>query len=182
MNEHPPDDCGAHDHRHSHHPHPPLAADIDGVDPISSDVLAALRKMMHLNRQVALRLSGSDTGGRFGRAGVLRMLGNHEGISQRELAEFLHLSAPTVTAMLQKMEQDGLVERWNDQADQRITRIRLAEEGRAQAVSLSDAYAEYINATVGAMPEDDRRELTRLLETLSDFTAAALKRLENPDV
>jgi len=176
MSEHPHGRCGPH-----HHPHPPLSADIDGVDPLSSSVLSSFRKMMHLNRQVALRLSGEDKGGRFARAGVLRVLDKHEGISQRELAEFLHLSPPTVTAMLQKMEQDGLVERWNDEKDQRITRIRLTEGGRKQAGEMSDAYAEYINSTVGAMPEDDRRELARLLDALSERTAIALKKLESPE-
>jgi len=172
-----------HPHSHPHgHPHPPLAADIDGVDPLSSSVLASFRKMMHLNRQVALRLSGGDSNaGRFGRAGVLRVLGKHEGISQRELAEFLHLSPPTVTTMLQKMEQDGLVRRSSDETDQRITRISLTDAGRAQADESSDAYAEYINATVGAMSEDDRRELARLLDALSDHTTVALKKLENPE-
>lgn len=159
---------------HEHMPPP----DPEGVDPLSAEVMTALRRMMHLNRQFLQRLSGPDKAGRFGRAGVLRVLGSHEGISQRELAEFLHLSAPTVTTMLQKMEQEGLVERWNDVTDQRITRIRLTEAGAAQAQELKKVFADYVNTTIGSLPEDDRRELARLLDLVSDNTATALKRFD----
>lgn len=166
---------------HGHPPHHHAVEDIDGVDPLSSRVLSALRSVMHLNRQFVLRMSGGDKSGGFGRANLLRVLGKHEGISQRELAELLHLSPPTVTALLQKMEQSGLVERWNDGADQRITRIRRTAEGRAEGEALTAAYAEYVNATVGSLPEGDRSELARLLGALADTTASALKDLgEHP--
>jgi DNA-binding MarR family transcriptional regulator len=176
MTSHPHGHCGP-DGPHAH-PYAPIAEQIDGVDPLSSGVLSSMRKMMHLNRQFLQRLSGPEKAGRFGRMGVLRVLGGHEGISQRELAEFLHLSAPTVTTMLQKMELEGLVERWNDETDQRITRIRLTEAGGAQAEELKEVFADYVRTTIGSLSEDERRELARLLDLLSDNTATALKRLD----
>jgi len=175
MNAQPHGHYGPHGHQH-----PPVAEDIDGVDPLSSSVLSSFRRTMHLNRQFLLRMSGADKGGGFGRAGVLRVLGKHQGISQRELAEFLHLSPPTVTTMLQKMEQDGLIERWGDETDQRVMRIRLTEEGCKRSDGLKVAYAQYVQSTIGSMSATDRAELARLLETLADNTAAALKKLDEP--
>jgi DNA-binding MarR family transcriptional regulator len=173
MNPHAHGHCGPHDHAHAG-----MAEDIDGVDPLSSSVLSSFRRMMHLNRQFLLRMSGSDKGGAFGRAGVLRVLDRHEGISQRELAEFLHLSPPTVTTMLQRMEQDGLIVRWSDESDQRLTRIRLTAAGRDRSDGLKAAYAQYVRSTIGSMSETDRGELARLLEALADNTAVALKELD----
>ena len=95
--------------------------------------------MMHVNRQILLRVMAAEQGGRPGRAGVLRVLTKHEGISQRELADLLHLSPPTVTTMLQKMEQDALIERWTDETDQRLTRIRLTQAGRRQSDHMANA-------------------------------------------
>jgi DNA-binding MarR family transcriptional regulator len=175
MNEHPHGDCMPHGH-----PHPPGAEDIDGVDPLSSSVMSSFRRMMHLNRQFLLRASGAEKGGGFGRANVLRVLAGHEGISQRELAQFLHLSPPTVTTMLQKMEQDGLIQRWGDETDQRVTRIRLTEQGHERSDGLKVAYAQYVRATIGSMSGTDREELARLLEILADNTAVALKKLDGP--
>jgi DNA-binding MarR family transcriptional regulator len=78
--------------------------------------------------------------------------------------------------MLQKMEQHGLVERWDDEADQRLTRIRLTAAGRERAQAFGSSFAEYVDSTIGAMPEADRRELARLLGALADNIETALKR------
>lgn len=160
-----------------HHHMPPV--DLEGVDPLSAGVLAAFRKAMHLNRQLLMRLA-ADKGGHPGQTVVLGMLAAHDGINQRDLAECLHLARPTVTIMLQKLEQAGLIERWDDENDQRLTRIRLTEAGRASNTELAAAYADYVNATIGAMSETDRAEFARLLGVLTDNTAVALKDLEEP--
>jgi DNA-binding MarR family transcriptional regulator len=156
-----------------HHPHMPSAA-LDGIDPVSADVFAAFRRTMHLNRQLLSRVM-AEKGGHPGAAAVLRVLSAHDGISQRDLADALHLSRPTITAMLQKMEQHGVVERWDDEADQRLTRIRLTPKGHKQSEELGSSFTDYIDCTIGAMPEGERRELARLLGLLGDNVEAALK-------
>jgi DNA-binding MarR family transcriptional regulator len=161
---------------HGHEPPPVL----DGIDPLSASVFAAFRRSMHVNRQYIARVM-AEKGGHPGAAGVLRVLAEHDGISQRDLADILHLSRPTVTAMLQKMEQHGLVDRWDDEADQRLTRIRLTPKGRDQSDAFRSSFAEYVDATIGAMSEADRRELARLLDMLADNTEAALKRSSGAD-
>jgi DNA-binding MarR family transcriptional regulator len=166
---------------HPHCAHPNTHADhFDGVDPLSAAVLSAMRKTMHLNRQILMKIIGIEKGGRPGRAGVVRALSAREGISQKELAEVLHLSAPTVTRMLQGLEHDGLVARWTDEADQRITRIRLTDAGRVQSDKQRGAFEAYIASTVGTLSDDDKRELARLLTIVATNTADALKNLDAP--
>lgn len=154
---------------------PPL--DLEGIDPLSASVLTAFRKAMHLNRQLLMRIAAGK-GGHPGRTAVLGMLAGHDGISQKDLAEKMHLARPTVTIMLQKMEHEGLIERWDDVEDQRLTRIRLTEAGRTQAKSFGDAYKSYVDSTLGTLSEADRAEFARILGVLNDATAAALKDLE----
>jgi MarR family transcriptional regulator, organic hydroperoxide resistance regulator len=156
------------------HPDP---IDLQGVDPTSAGVLTAFRRQLHLNRQLFMRLAAGK-GGHPGRTVVLGMLKGHDGIAQRDLADKLHLARPTITIMLQKMEHEGLIERWDDPDDQRLTRIRLTDAGRAQATDLGDAYKEGIDATIGTLTEAERLELTRLLELLNERTASALKELD----
>jgi DNA-binding MarR family transcriptional regulator len=156
---------------------PPEPPDPEGIDPSSAVVLSSFRKAMHLNRQLFMRLAGG-AGGHPGRTVVLGMLAGHEGISQKDLAEKMHLARPTVTIMLQKMESEGLIERWDDPDDQRLTRIRLTGLGRAQGKGMADSYARYVDLTIGKMSEIDRTEFARLLDLLSDNIATALKELE----
>ena len=156
---------------------PPEPPDLEGIEPSSAVVLSSFRKAMHLNRQLFMRLAGG-AGGHPGRTVVLGMLAGHEGISQKDLAEKMHLARPTVTIMLQKMEGEGLIERWDDPDDQRLTRIRLTGSGREQSKCVGDSYARYVDLTIGKMPEADRAEFARLLDLLSDNIATALKELE----
>jgi DNA-binding MarR family transcriptional regulator len=156
---------------------PPDPPDLEGIDPSSAAVLSAFRRTMHLNRQLFMRLA-ADKGGHPGRTVLLGMLAGHEGISQKDLAEKMHLARPTVTIMLQKMESEGLIERWDDPEDQRLTRIRLTDAGRAQGMDMGDAYARYVDITIGTLSEADRIEFARLLGLMSDNIAAALKELD----
>ena len=170
---HPP-----HHEHHAHHHHGPGPIGFEGLDPASSEVFEVFRRVMHLNRQYLGRaMATADV--HPGAQGVLRILAAHEGMSQRDLAECLHLSRPTVTTMLQRMEQQGFIERWDDEADQRLTRLKLTPSGRTQADASKELFAHYVDETVGSLSEPDRAELARLLTALADNTAAALKRLDD---
>ncbi len=150
----------------------------EGVDALSFEVFRALMSTIKLNGRLLGRTM-TGHGGHPGQAGILWALGTDEGISQRELAEKVRLAPPTVTAMLQKMERGGLIERTADENDQRVTRLRLTDAGRALNHDLRMAHGEYIASTIGSMPEQDRRDLARLLGVLSANIQTALERQED---
>ena len=61
---------------------------------------------------------------------VLGVLAVNDGISQRELVESTHLKAPTVSVILQSMEDEGLAERRRNPDDRREMRVHLTDYGR----------------------------------------------------
>ena len=69
-----------------------------------------------------------------------------------------------------------LVERKPDENDQRLTRLTLTDAGREMARAMRTAQAGYVSETIGALPEDDRRELGRLLDALAGNIGEALRR------
>ncbi len=88
-----------------------------------------------------------------GQVHLLLALRDHAGETQVELSRRLHIKAPTVTVMLDKMERQGLVERRQDKQDKRKLRIYLTSDGtaitqRAHAVvcGIFDALMEGISA------------------------------------
>ena len=128
--------------------HQPQLA-LDGVDASSADVFRALRRTFLLQRQLmekALAAKGSHPG----EAMCVRLLDEHEGMSQRDLADILHLSRPRVTAILQRLEKAGAVARRADEHDQRLTRVALTAEGRRLAEELRAVF-------VTCITPDDRR-------------------------
>jgi DNA-binding MarR family transcriptional regulator len=138
---------------------------LEGVDELSAQVFRAFHATLRLHKQLMTRTLAAH-GTHPGQAFCLRLLAAHDGITQRDLADALHLSRPTVSKMLKGMERAGDIERRPDAADQRLTCVKLTSAGRAHEQDLRGVAADYVNETIGTLPEDDRRELARLLDDL----------------
>lgn len=164
--------------RHGNPPHD-LRLPGDEDDP-NSRVFEEFRRVMHLNRQLMMRMT-TERGGHPGQSGVLPIIAKHEGISQRQLAGCLHLSPPTVTAMLQKMERNGLIERRDDPADQRVTKLYLTDAGRGLNDTLRASRDRFADVTIGALSEADRSEFARILALIGDNVEAELKHLDEEE-
>ena len=76
-------------------------------------------------------------------------------ISQKELAQKLNVSAPSITSMIQKMEKSGYIVRNVDEKDQRMMRLDLTEKGQA-CIEHVKAIAEKMDeiAFTGISPEE----------------------------
>jgi DNA-binding MarR family transcriptional regulator len=115
-----------------------------------------------------------------GQATCLRIVAAHDGATQRQLGEMLHLSAPSVTSMLKRMERSGTIAREADPLDQRITRVRATPAGRALDGKLRAILAARVGELLDPMPEDDRRDLARLLDDLAERMARAFDETAAP--
>ena len=72
-------------------------------------------------------------------------------ISQKELAQKLNVSAPSITSMIQKMEKSGYILRKVDEKDQRMMRLDLTEKGQA-CIEHIKAIAEKMDEYAIMMP------------------------------
>jgi MarR family transcriptional regulator for hemolysin len=61
---------------------------------------------------------------------ILRLLVRGDGIRQNEIAQALHLSAPSVSATLRRMESEDLICRRMYEGDSRAVRVFLTDKGR----------------------------------------------------
>jgi len=148
---------------------------LEGVDDLSSRVFFAFLVTLRQHKQLMLRTLAGQ-GAHPGQIFCLHVLAGHDGISQRDLADALHLSPPTVSKMLQAMQKAGAVERRPDAADQRLMRVFLTAGGRDLERQMRGVVAEFVNETIGSLPEHDRRELARLLGELGELMSQALAR------
>lgn len=88
-----------------------------------------------------------------------------------ELAEVEQVQPPTVTRLVSAMEGAGLVSRFGDPSDRRITRLRVTPEGRRslqRVHRLKNAYLERRLTLLGPGRHDDVVRLVELLEELID--------------
>ena len=151
-----------------------MGPQLENVDELTARAFHAFGRMMHLNRLVMARMVGQG-GAHHGEVIALALLGRNEGVSQRELGDILHLSAPRVSMIVDGLERSGAVLRRRDESDRRLTRIFLTPEGRLREKEQRDILRDYVNRTIGALPESDRKELERLLGKLADRTLEVLQ-------
>jgi MarR family transcriptional regulator, organic hydroperoxide resistance regulator len=147
---------------------------LEDVDPLTARVFHALGQVMHLNRLVVAQTM-SHHGVQFPEATTLTLLVGNDGISQRELAEALHLSHPRVSMILNALEKSGAVERRPDESDRRVVRIYVTDEGRSREGHQRAVLGKYVERTLGVLSEADRLELERLLNQLADSIKAVLR-------
>jgi MarR family transcriptional regulator, organic hydroperoxide resistance regulator len=106
---------------------------------------------------------------------VMLVLWEADAVPVKHLGERLHLDSGTLTPLLVKLEQRGLVERTRDDADARVVRISLTATGKAlkrKAQSIPKAMACSLGLTSPALARL-RNELTALTHTLRAANANA---------
>ena len=62
---------------------------------------------------------------------TMLVMWEHECISVRDMGKLLYLDSGTLTPLLKKLEQKGLVERKRDSEDERLLNVTLTKAGKA---------------------------------------------------
>lgn len=78
----------------------------------------------------------------------------------------MKVSAPTISGIVKRMEADGLIERWSDAADERVSRIRLSRKGRAKARAARAIVDEVEDALIAGLTRSELRKAHQLLRQL----------------
>lgn len=78
-----------------------------------------------------------------------------------ELAHLLHVSAPSASAILDRMEERGLVRRVRDQVDRRVVRVEMSDHGRDTMEELTWLRRDQMHRLLGIMTPDELHDLIR---------------------
>ena len=101
-------------------------------------------------------------------AGLLCRLFANDGITQSEIAEQLAVQGATVTNILQRMEEAGLVTRRRDLDDNRLVRVFLTDAGRQKERAITEQFVQLESAVFDGISEPERAQLRRLLRQMLD--------------
>ena len=124
------------------------------------------RTARSLSRSMDIRLR-NRVGITFAQWRVLVLLTKtHDGLSQKEIAEGLGLEAPSLIPIIDKLENDGFVERRVDRNDRRNNRIfRAKKTFELWETTLACATRELTIALAG-LPEDNVQIMKEVLEKM----------------
>ncbi|GMO31334.1 MAG: hypothetical protein Ta2B_12430 [Termitinemataceae bacterium] len=104
-----------------------------------------------------------------GQARILHILEAHNGLSQKELAENLHIRQPSLTELLHKLSSGGYVALRQNKGDKRITNVFATSKGKKAVdgiIADNEKLAKEISAALCA---EDQTILIELLERLFTY-------------
>ncbi len=94
---------------------------------------------------------------------ALAVLESNGSCMMKELGEELGLSLGTVTGIIDRLIREGFVERYSDERDRRVVRVRLSSKGKEV---MEKIHEERRRALEERMREFSEEELSQLLETV----------------
>ena len=135
-----------------------------------SDDHRALRIWLRLLTctQMIERVVRSRLRERFGttlpRFDLMAQLERHpEGLKMNELSRRLMVTGGNVTAIVDQLEKEGLVERLDEPDDRRAFRIRLTRTGEKSFTEMAAAHEEWVVDMLSGLSRREQDDLLRLL-------------------
>ena len=89
-----------------------------------------------------------------------------EGLKMSELSRLLMVTGGNVTAIVDQLEKEGLVERLEEPADRRAFCIRLTRAGEKSFAEMARAHEAWVVELLAGMSRRDQDELLKLLAKL----------------
>ena len=89
-----------------------------------------------------------------------------EGLKMSELSRLLMVTGGNVTAIVDQLEKEGLVERLEEPADRRAFRISLTRAGEKSFAEMARAHEAWVVELLAGMSRRDQDELLKLLAKL----------------
>lgn len=101
-------------------------------------------------------------------AGILFSLHQSSAMSQKELAESLNMTPPSITSAIQKMEKGGYIRRKADEKDQRVLRLSLTEKGESCIQSVKQVAEQMRKLIFYEMSEEEIQQFRKFLLRINE--------------
>lgn len=122
-----------------------------------------------VQRSLLARIKGS--GLTLGQPKVLDYLKDHNGSSQKEIARGCHIEAGSLTSILNRMEEKGLVERRMLHGNRRNSYVFLTEKGEELRNLVTESFESIENEAFRGISEADKQQFmktfSRIYENLT---------------
>ncbi|TDL31274.1 MarR family transcriptional regulator [Jeotgalibacillus sp. S-D1] len=124
---------------------------------------SVLLRLHDINKRVAPKFE-SCMGISQTRLAILQRLFEVDEISQKDLQLSVKVDHAAVTRHLKQMEEHGTISRHKNAADNRVTYVRLTDEGRSRIAHYCAEKTHFIEQLFDGFSEEESNQLNLLLE------------------
>ena len=97
-----------------------------------------------------------------GQPKVLAYLKSHEGLCQKDVAQACLMEPSSLTVLLNRMEQQGMIERRYQDGNRKTRYIYLTEYGKGLAGQVVDRFYEVEREALAGVPEEEKETFLRV--------------------
>lgn len=88
---------------------------------------------LNIIHRIFIHRAAEENGLFFGQLPILHYISEHDNCTQKQLADTLQVSAPSIATSVKRMQKSGLLKKTADEGDLRCNRISITEKGRKSA-------------------------------------------------
>lgn len=134
--------------------------------------ISKLNAAIYRNAQVIMNSKLIDLNIKSGQHDFLYVISKNEGISQKELSEFLYVGKSTTAKAVKNLVENDYVKKIQDENDNRIYRLYLTENGRKIIPKINSVFLELVTIFSTNLSKSEEEQtiivLKRILDTLSE--------------
>ena len=129
--------------------------------------LAAAYQAFSLYDAEGLRKSGSNL--TPSQARVIFTIGNTDGMTCKDIGDITLITKGTLTGVVDRLEEKGLVERWSVEGDGRKTIVALTKKGEKVYASEFPKHVGFLKEKFDKLGVRDRKQAISLLGKIRDL-------------
>ncbi|MNI72207.1 Multidrug resistance operon repressor [compost metagenome] len=95
-------------------------------------------------------------------------IGDHEGTTQEELAQFLAIDKAAIARSVKNMEAKGYVRTERHPIDKRAKQLYITVSGKELYQYMQDLNRQWIDQVMGGLPPDDVKTFNRIVDHISN--------------
>lgn len=123
--------------------------------------LEILRSLHACGRYIHYNMEGAS-----GRTRILRVLYCKDQYFQKDLQEYLGIKAGSMSELVSKMEQEGLLLRTKYKKDGRQIILSLTEKGKKEGKSLDHSFKKNLEESLSCLSEGEKEGLKNYLDKI----------------
>ncbi len=143
------------------------------------DDINDLFRTYHNTRRNMIDKKFRENGLYFGQPPILKYLSMNDNATQKEIADFLQISPPSVAVSVKRMEEAGLIMRVVDKNDARRNNLKLTQKGKSLQGYADDYFKQADLAAYDGFSDQELEILGGFLERMNKNISVFAKEENN---
>lgn len=133
----------------------------------------------HCNHRNIIDARFREKGIYVGQPPILKYLSENNGATQKEIAEYLRISPPSVATSLKRMEEAGLVVRLENKKDARRNTVKLTKKGKELYEFAENTFMRIDDIAYKGFTEEEMETMALFIERMNNNLTDFVKEDEN---